>query len=488
LNVPNSPESSLANNGDVLDGKYRVERTLGVGGMGVVVAARHMELGTRVAIKFMRKERASDKVLVERFLREARAASRLRSGHTVRVFDVGRLENGSPYMVMELLSGETLATRLERQRLLPLGEAVDYVLQASEGIAEAHAQGLIHRDLKPQNLFLTKRIDGKPLVKVLDFGVAKLLSNDEDAMSLTTTSVMIGSPVYMSPEQMRAASNVDGRSDIWSLGVCLYELLTGQAPFRAATHPALCSKVLYEPARPPSELRPEIPHLLDRAVLRCLEKDPANRFRDVGDFARALDSSTDNTAVDRVIAVLRTKSEAPIAPESQIARHDPFTDTRVDSHAETRAVGIVSVRLDGRLEEPMSGPRGEPASGGGAPSSLPPSMPAQSAKGSALRQTALMATAGVTLVLASVGLTYAVMVHRGTARDEASNGPPWLGPVTQESATAAPPRASSSDVEPAPSAPGVLSAAAAAPTVAIPAGVPDAGPPSPKPRHLHPKE
>src|SRR6187549_2799480 len=217
--------------GELLAGKYRVEQVLGAGGMGYVVAAMHEQLGQRVAVKLLVPELCENEDSVTRFLREARAAVKIHSEHVARVLDVGELTNGSPYMVMEFLSGRDLAEELDLPGELEIEVAIDYVLQASEAVAEAHSLGLIHRDLKPANLFLTHRPDGSPLVKVLDFGISKVSSPEAAQLSLTHTQAMMGSPLYMSPEQMRSSKDVDRRADIWSLGIILHELLAGDVPF-----------------------------------------------------------------------------------------------------------------------------------------------------------------------------------------------------------------------------------------------------------------
>jgi serine/threonine-protein kinase len=273
--------------GEVLAGKYRVDRVLGVGGMGVVVAATHLQLEQRVALKFMLTPGLKSAPLVERFTREARAAVRLRSDHVARVLDVGTLETGSPYMVMEYLEGYDLGTMLERHGPLPIDAAVDCVLQACDAVAEAHSIGIVHRDLKPRNLFLTYRNDGRPLVKVLDFGISKTKGPGGD-LSLTRTTEIIGSPNYMSPEQFRAARAADERSDIWALGVILYELLTGQVPFLADTVTQLTAMVLSEPPRPIHALRSNVPEELVRVIERCMQKDPNQRFQTVAQVAAAL--------------------------------------------------------------------------------------------------------------------------------------------------------------------------------------------------------
>jgi tRNA A-37 threonylcarbamoyl transferase component Bud32 len=274
--------------GDVLAGKYRVDRVLGVGGMGVVVAATHMQLDQRVALKFMLPWALQNKMAVERFTRESKACVRLKSEHVARVLDVGELESGSPYMVMEFLEGIDLHDLIHQPNYkVTVEEAVDYVLQVCDAVAEAHAIGIVHRDLKPRNLFLTTGNDGKSVVKVLDFGVSKVTGGAD--LSLTRTTEIIGSPNYMSPEQLRASRDVDDRSDIWALGCILYELLGGEVPFVAETLTQLTAMVLTEPPRSLSELRADVPFGLVQVISRCLEKDPNKRFPNVAGLATALE-------------------------------------------------------------------------------------------------------------------------------------------------------------------------------------------------------
>ncbi len=254
--------------GDLLAGKYRIERVLGQGGMGVVVSAIHEALEERVALKFLLPEALSNKEAVARFTREARAAVKIRSEHVARVSDVGTLESGSPYMVMEYLQGSDLSQYLERSGPLPIEEALEYVLQACEALAEAHSLGIIHRDLKPANLFRTVRPDGTPAVKLLDFGISKVTAADQ---SMTQTSSMMGSPLYMAPEQMTSAKHVDARADVWALGIILHELLTAQVPFGGETVPELCAKILTQPPPPLRHMRPDAPAALERVILHCLE-------------------------------------------------------------------------------------------------------------------------------------------------------------------------------------------------------------------------
>jgi len=280
--------------GAMVAGKYRVNDLLAVGGMGMVFAGTHVELDQRVAIKVVRPELSHSEEAVTRFLNEARAAAKLRGQHVARVLDSGRLESGIPYLVMEFLDGADLCTVIRRSGPLPASAAVHYVLQACEAIAEAHSEGIIHRDLKPENLFLIRAPDGSPVVKVLDFGISKRES--PDAKGLTDPTRGIGSPNYMSPEQMVAPDTVDHRSDVWSLGAVLYELLAGHPPFQADTLPAICVKVLREQPIPLKDLRPDAPAGLERVVMRCLSKRREERYSSVAELARELSTFAPDAA------------------------------------------------------------------------------------------------------------------------------------------------------------------------------------------------
>jgi serine/threonine-protein kinase len=278
------------NPGDVLAGKFRIERVLGQGGMGVVVAAYHLQLDERVALKFLLPDALQNAEAVARFAREARAAVKIKSEHVARVSDVGTLETGAPYMVMEYLEGRDLSAYVRESGPLPPSEAADYVLQACEALAEAHALGIVHRDLKPANLFLTRRADGTACVKVLDFGISKLTNPgaSDPGFSMTRTQAIMGSPLYMSPEQMASSRQVDGRTDIWAIGAILYELMTGRVPFEADTMPQLCAMILQEPPRSMRDFRGDVPEPLHAVVLRCLAKDRNQRYQNVAELANAL--------------------------------------------------------------------------------------------------------------------------------------------------------------------------------------------------------
>ncbi len=280
--------SAPVNVGDILAGKYQVERILGSGGMGVVVAARHVHLDERVAIKFLLPEAAKKPAIVARFLREGRAASKIKSEHVARVYDVGTLETGLPYIVMEYLEGSDLAAIVKQLGPLPVEEAVEHILQTCEALAEAHTAGIVHRDLKPGNLFLTTRADGSPSVKVIDFGISKVLERQGDDLEITGTLEARGSPLFMSPEQMVSTRDVDHRSDLWSLGIALFHLLTGEYPFQAATMPQICGLVLTAEPRRLLPLREDAPPELEQVILRCLQKDPQDRFQNVAELAQAL--------------------------------------------------------------------------------------------------------------------------------------------------------------------------------------------------------
>jgi serine/threonine-protein kinase len=274
--------------GEIVAGKFCVERIIATGGVGVVVAARHLQLGETVALKFLLPQVDREATDIARFVREAQSAAKLNE-HVARVLDVGSLEDGSPFMVMEYLDGEDLDHLLRHRGPLSIPDAVGHIMQACEAIAEAHHIGIVHRDLKPSNFFLTTRTDGSPLIKVLDFGIAKARAELEQDVSLTKTRTVLGSPVYMSPEQIRSARSVDHRSDIWSLGVTLYELLTDQLPFDGDSITGVAAAVSTDPIAPIRSIRPEIPIGLSLVVERCLQKKTTDRYQTIAEFAEDLE-------------------------------------------------------------------------------------------------------------------------------------------------------------------------------------------------------
>jgi serine/threonine-protein kinase len=279
--------------------------------MGTVVEVTHVQLGASFALKFLHHDAAANPGLTERFFREARAAGALKSEHVCRVFDVGVFD-GKPYLVMERLEGTDLARVLRRRGRLAVPEACDVVIQACAGIAEAHAAQIVHRDLKPGNLFLTERADGTPLVKVLDFGIAK--STQEGDQELTGTHTILGSPSYMSLEQLRSSKLVDRRSDIWSLGVILFELVAGRRPFSGDGIADLALKIAMEP----TPRLPDGPAVLDDVIARCLARDPAQRYPEAAALALALAPLASDRGRALAAGIARTTRQptAPAVPPS----------------------------------------------------------------------------------------------------------------------------------------------------------------------------
>jgi serine/threonine protein kinase len=318
--------------GDVVAGKYVVKNVIGRGGVGVVVAADHKTLRCPVAIKFLRPELAYEPKVVERFLREAHAAARLRSEHVARVMDADSTPEGAAYLVMELLEGRDFAQLLKDEGPLPVATAVDYVVQACDAVAEAHASGIVHRDLKSANLFLTRRADGAPLVKVLDFGLSKVDRTPSQA-SLTADDHVVGSPHFMSPEQMRSSREADARSDIWSLGVVLYTLLAGRVPFPGTYLTEVCSAVLAGSPPALDAVRPEVPAELAAVIARCLELEPEDRFQSVGELVAAL------APFGRAVVAPASSRAAWVSPASA---SPPSTSERMVVPAPTPAVPLAS--------------------------------------------------------------------------------------------------------------------------------------------------
>lgn len=292
--------------GDVIADKYRLEKVAGEGGMGIVYAAEHLLLKQRVAVKVLLPEAARSEAVVERFAREAQTAARINSDHVARVFDAGSLPNGAPFLVMEYLEGCDLEELLELQRKLPVQEVVDYAIQACEALAHAHAIGVVHRDLKPANLYLACRPEGGNTIKVIDFGISKRLKPGQNEKKLTGHHVL-GSPVYMPPEQLRNAKEIDGRADLWSLGVVVYEMLTSTTPFDADGVGEIFAAILSNDPVPLCERNPAVPRELSDVISKCLKRDTRERWQDAGELARALvpfGSGAWNEVVPRIDSLL----------------------------------------------------------------------------------------------------------------------------------------------------------------------------------------
>jgi len=330
--------------GEIIADKYQVEGVIGEGGMGLVVSAWHLGLRQRVAIKLLLADGGRiEEAALERFQREARAAARIRSEHVCRVLDVGMLPGGTPYLVLEYLEGCDLADELTRRGRLPANEAIGYVLQACEALAEAHAAGIIHRDLKPANLFLARRANGSRVLKLLDFGVSKSLSESSvESFSLTKTSSIIGSPIYMSPEQLNSAKDVDVRTDIWALGALTYELIAGRPPFFGDTIPQLVSQVLHTDPTSFAELGLEAPAGLEAVLIKALSKPRDQRYASVGEFATAVGpyAPDDSISVSRILQI-RPSTEAREPLPATLAERDAarVTPRRTPLQTPARAPG-----------------------------------------------------------------------------------------------------------------------------------------------------
>ena len=376
MSAPRDPpgEAPPFRDGEIIAGKYEVDRVLGQGGMGVVVAAHHIALQQKVAIKLMLPAAMAIPGAAQRFLREARSAVAIQSEHVARVLDVGTLDSGPPFMVMEYLTGSDLGEVLRRSGKLPVGVAIDYVLQACEAIAEAHSLGIVHRDLKPDNVFLTKRADGSALVKVLDFGLSKPTKDDGlggATPSLTATNLVAGSPQYMSPEQVRGLKNADHRTDVWALGVILFELITGQRPFEADSVAGIFAKIAADAPTRPRVLRPDMPPPLEGLILRCLEKDVTRRVQDVAELAQGLSPfgpPEARTSVERVVRLVGNRAAAslgaagsPAAPPSRDVGQARPREDALEADIPTMAAPGPAVMVAAPRSAPIvTGPRSAP--------------------------------------------------------------------------------------------------------------------------------
>jgi serine/threonine-protein kinase len=481
--------SSPVSIGDVLAGKYQIERVLGVGGMGVVVAAKHLSLGERVAIKFLLPQALERPDVVARFHQEARAAAKLKSEHVARVNDTGTLESGAPYMVMEYLEGADIGAVLRAEGPLAIEVAVDYLLQACEALAEAHAAGIVHRDLKPGNLFLIHKNDGTPSIKIIDFGISKVGKTGDPPVDgtgeMTQTAVMMGSPLYMAPEQMASARDVDARADIWSLGVLLHCLLTGGPPFKGASVMQVYELIVLG-APPLRSLRPGAPEGLEKLLLRCLQKNRNERYENVAELAEALAPfgpaharhSAERTA--RILQVQTRRESGPArssAPAVAVALTppSPVTDDKRSSDPALNKAEADSSLAGASASSIMAAPSrvADPSATDG-PWNQKTSPPARRRKRLSMLLVGLFGTVAVGMVVLlalrsrdhreTAGVDTPALSALPVAASAAPSAPAILpGSAAPELASAPPP------AEPAPSAAPVASAAAK------PSGAPLAG-------------
>ncbi len=352
----NPLEDIAVREGDVIAGKYRVERVLGVGGMACVVAAKHLHLDESVALKFLRREFLTQRGVAERFTREAKAACKIKSEYVARVYDVG-MHQGAPFLVMDHLVGRDLYTVLMESGALPVDAAVEYAMQTCAALAAAHSIGIVHRDVKPENLFLVEH-QGLPTVKLLDFGISRIaltgLAFGE--VSRMTGATTIGTPLYMSPEQIRSSASADGRSDLWSLGIVLYELLTALPAFQAEGVSEVFAAILEQEPLPLRELRPDVPPGLVEVLERCLRKDPDERFQNAAELAAALLPFAPARALavaERSSSTLGTAAPHPVARASVGSRSEPTVrlsadDLRVPSSSPAVVMSVKPSRRRGR--------------------------------------------------------------------------------------------------------------------------------------------
>ncbi len=482
--------------GAVLGGKYRVERVLGVGGMGAVLAATHLDLHEIRAIKLMHASESENALAVERFLREARAAVRLKSEHVARVYDVGRLDSGIPYIVMEYLEGHDLSRIARKHGALPVAEVVHYILQACDAISEAHSLGIVHRDLKPANLFLTRRDDGTPSVKVLDFGISKHTGpGSMSDMEITTAKDVLGSPHYMSPEQMRSTRAADERSDVWALGVILYRLITGKLPFPADTPMELCARILETVPERPSVLRPDMPLELEAVILRCLEKNPEQRVQTVAELAGALLPFAPTEALEILPMSRRLAlsiapgriSFASIADMTQGSSPAPSAEPKSGGAAPVDARGSGSAA--GALRpDPSADARGSDVSTSGTAAWGATGAEASPAPRGRRRQLAILAVLGAAGLGLGIGAAISWRGPEGGGAASSGSAPPSAAPVQTAvpvetaAASAAPAESAAASAAPAESAaasaapPGSAAAGAVSGAPAAPSGAPTSSP------------
>jgi serine/threonine-protein kinase len=303
--------------GRVIGDRYGVTALIGEGGMGEVYEAEHLAIGRLVAVKVLNPKRAQDREAISRLRHEARVAGTLGHPNICAIYDMGRLDDGSPYLVMERLHGETLAQRLTRETRLPIEDLIDVMLQVLSALSAAHQRGIIHRDLKPDNIFLSRREGMRAIPKLLDFGISKSEDIEETMADLTGQTMAAGTPFYMAPEQARGDRGLDHRIDLWATGIILYECLSGQRPFDARNYNALLVQILSATPRPLHEIQPDVPAALEQIVERALRKLPADRFQTALEVQTALRAvNLTDAATSKMPAKRRPIASDPASDDS----------------------------------------------------------------------------------------------------------------------------------------------------------------------------
>jgi eukaryotic-like serine/threonine-protein kinase len=404
--MSSAPETLPA--GTLLAGKLRVVRRLGAGGMGAVYEIEHEITKHRRALKVLHRDVVERPGAVERFLREASAAGRIGDPHVVETFDAGTLEGGEPYVVLELLSGETLGERIEREGRLQLEATLDIMAQACEGVEAAHAAGIVHRDLKPDNLFLVPQRAAPPFVKLLDFGISKFTAESAGAAKLTGEGMALGTPLYMSPEQVRGEGDVDGRADVYALGVILYECVSGEAPFEAASLPHLMVLIHEGRVTPLAERRPDLPTALYKLVARAMATEREQRLpsaRALRDALRAIEADLLSLAETApggggAPAPGPSTKRSPAAPDLSPPRSPDLHETAIPASTVPPPARISS----SVPPRPSSAPPPQPSPG--TPSlSVPPAAAVPAPAGARRRSALVVAGAAALAVAASVAVS-----------------------------------------------------------------------------------
>ncbi|MBK7585957.1 MAG: serine/threonine protein kinase [Myxococcales bacterium] len=427
--------SLVTREGDLLAGKYRLVRELGSGGMGAVYEAKHELIGRRFAVKFLHPELTKSEDMLARFRREAQAAGALENENIVAVTDFGFADDGAPYMVMEHLAGEDVRSVLTREGRLSVTRAVFLVIQACRGLSAAHARGIIHRDLKPENLFLTHRGDGGELLKILDFGIAKLRGSVTSGAS-TRAGVMMGTLFYMPPEQIRGAKDIDHRADIYAMGAILYELLSGQVPHPGEQVHVIIYHILHEAIAPLAALRQDVPSGLAEAISRALAHDPHERHASVDELARAL-----IPFAGRHITPLESLRPAESVEPSEVSAPlvETITDSGVFGAGETALVSPASAAG-------LSSEASAAATERGVGNETQQALVAAGIRQSAMRPRRRWQTIG--LVTSAFVAISAFVVFRATARNPgAPNAAPELSTTALDTSPAPPPQPAVQEAE-----------------------------------------